>query len=149
MHKFALPKTPHGNAYSHFYKMFGFFFLGTVLSLTFQLGASYEGSFIAGLISSAVIAAATLVGGIFSTMLLRNFFGLVQTGRLLQYGAFALVASVVLAIFGAIFPSVIAVSNALLSGVALFVFAFLPATLTGTVPWRKRSWLPIRRKVRK
>ena len=141
-------RTPHGNAYSHFVKMLGFFVFATAVVLLGVEGVSLTTSFVGGLLLTLSIALSALLGGIFSTLAIRSIFNLVQTGRVIQYIAFALVSTLALSIFEFIFPSNLSIASPLIAGSLLFVLAFLPATLTGTVPYKKRSWLPIARKTR-
>lgn len=138
-------KTPHGNPLTHFAKMFGFFAIGTAAVLFLGLGASVSGSLPIELLTAAGVALATLLGGIFSTMILRTVFGLVQTGRMLQYASFAFAGTASILLFAWCFPATITVSSSLLAGLLVFAFAFGPATLAGTVPFKGRSWLPVRK----
>lgn len=141
-------RTPHGNAMSHFAKMFAFFSLASFFVLVTDFGINFTASVFAAIPASFAIGLATLLGGIFSTMILRTLFNLAQTGRILQYLSFTLVATMVLAISCTALPSILQPSNVLAGGMALFVIAFLPATLTGVVPYKKRTWLPIPHKPR-
>ncbi len=139
-------KTPHGNPLSHFAKMLSFFTFSAAVVLLLGLGATVSGSLPAILLAVAGVALATLLGGIFSTMILRTAFRLVQTGRILQYVSFSAVASAVLLLFAWCLPATFAVTNPILAGLLIFTLAFAPATLTGTVPFKGRRWWPVRRK---
>ena len=137
-------KTPHGNPFTHLRNMFGYFFAGAVLTIMIGLGVQV-GSVLAALLASALAAAIALLGGIFVTMIFRTAFKLSQTGRILQYAGFWLACWLGLETAAAVFADTLTLSNSFVAGLAFFAIGFGAATVFGQVPWRGRSWLPIRR----
>ena len=88
--------------------------------------------------------------GVGLTIGMRAMFGLMQVGRLLQYTAFWLSAALSLKIIGIIggllFAASLTVNSALLAGFTVFAMAFAAATITGEVPTKGRTWLPMKMK---
>ncbi|HMP51892.1 MAG TPA: hypothetical protein PKD05_10100 [Candidatus Melainabacteria bacterium] len=146
MRGFKLPRTPHGNPYSHFLKMLALFTISSAVVTLLSLGVSLTGGFFQNVAVIFALSLGSLVLGIFFTMLMRTFFGLIQTGRILQYLGFTAAATTMVYLLGLIFPAVVSAGFSLLAGTAIFAIAFLPATVLGVVPYRKRTWLPVKRK---
>lgn len=149
MRGFKLPKTPHGNAYMHFLKMLALFTISSAVVTLLSLGVSLSGVFLQNVGVICGLSLGSLVLGIFFTMLMRTFFGLIQTGRILQYLGFIASSTAMVYLFSLIFPTVVTASISLLAGAAIFAIAFLPATALGVVPYRKRTWMPVIRKQKK
>lgn len=136
-------KTPHRRPWRHLAFMFGYFFVAALVTTFFGLGASAP-SIGTALAASAVTGFVSLVGGIFVTMVLRSAFGLVQTGRVLQYAGFWLATLPALSL--ASWLTGATVGSAGLAALVVVVIAFTGATLAGEVPTKGRTWLPMRRK---
>ncbi|CAN5539870.1 hypothetical protein BH11CYA1_BH11CYA1_15000 [soil metagenome] len=137
-------KTPHGNPFTHLRNMFGYFLVGALLTVLIGLGVQV-GSVVTAVLGAALAAAIALLGGILVTMIFRTAFKLVQTGRILQYGGFWLACWLGLEAAAAVFSNTLALSNGFLASLAFFAIGFGAATVFGQVPWRGRSWMPIRR----
>jgi hypothetical protein len=137
-------KTPHGNHFNHLRNMFGYFLAGALLTVFIGLGADVVGSLLSAALGAALAAAVALLGGIFVTMIFRTAFRLVQTGRILQYAGFWLSSWLGLEAAIAATGS-LTLSNSFVASLAFFGISFGAATLFGQVPWRGRSWMPIRR----
>jgi len=128
----------------HLHKMF-FHFLGAALLVCLcSLGLTTTGGFLLAALAMALVSAGSLAGGVGLTIALRSVFGLTQLGRLVQYASFWLSASVSLAIVGWIFSESLMIYSTLGAGFAIFAVAFTAATITGEVPTRGRSWLPMK-----
>lgn len=139
--------TPHGNALKHLRNMFGYFAASALLVLFVGCGASVaSASIVPGIFAALLTAGIGLVGGIFATMFMRNAFGLVQTGRLLQYAGFWFTTWLALHIAAAAFGGAISLTAPLVAAFCIFALAFTGATAFGEVP--KRTWLPIKKKKR-
>ncbi len=130
---------------NHLRNMYLYFLASTAAVLLLGIGTSISGSWLLAAIAATLVAGSAIAGGILGTMRMRAFFGLMQTGRLLQYASFTVSAYVGLLLCGLLFGSTLSLSSPLLSAVAIFVLAFGPATLFGEVPVRGRTWLPVRR----
>jgi hypothetical protein len=138
-------KTPHGNHFNHLRNMLGYFLAASLIVVFCGPGTSTTGSIFGATLAAAITAVIGLIGGIFVTMIFRSAFKLVQTGRVLQYLGFWLASSLGLLAAAALSGSV-AVSSPVLAGFAVFAIGFGSATAFGEVPWRGRTWLPLRRK---
>ena len=138
-------KTPHGDAGAHLLRMCVIFILASLVDVFAQIGLSYNGGLVSSALTAVLVALTTLTGGIFCTMILRTIFGLHQTGRILQYAGFVLASGAAIKAT-TLFVSSLQVNNLWLSGAVITLIAFAIATLTGVMPWRKRTWLPLRRK---
>ena len=146
MRGFKLPKTPHGNAYMHFLKMLALFTISSAVVTLLSLGVSLSGSFFQNVGVICGLSLGSLILGILFTMLMRTFLGLIQTGRILQYLGFITASTAMVYLFSLIVPTVVSASFSLLAGAAIFAIAFLPSTALGVVPYRKRTWIPVKRK---
>ena len=144
-----MPKTPHINPLGHFYRMFNYFAASSLITtvLTASFASTLAGWGMA-LLASLLIAAGSLAGGILVTMMTRNAFGLIQTGRILQYSGFILSALISTVVVGFLLSAFVSFGSPLLTGLLLFALAFGSATLTGEVPTKGRTWLPKRRATR-
>ncbi len=143
MPRWKMPKTPHGNPLHPFFKTYAFFVLSSALVLFFGIGASLSASFAGSIGLVLSVAMTSLVLGIFSTMILRTVFNLAQTGKVLQYLAFAKVSVLAVLIHHFFFPASLQVDIPILAGLMIFILAFAPATLTGVIPFKKRRWMPV------
>lgn len=138
-------KTPHGNPLQHFWNMLAYFGAAAVLVLALTPGLSVAGGLIGVALSGVGLGAVTLALGIAVTIVIRRVGSLVQTGRLQQYGSFWLAAW--LGLQGLMLLGVVSgVDSAAVSSLIVFGVAFGAATLFGEVPWKGRTWLPMRRK---
>ncbi|MBU6453503.1 MAG: hypothetical protein KGS72_17115 [Cyanobacteria bacterium REEB67] len=149
-------KTPHRQPLWHLARMFGLFVLAAALTVSLQLGAE---SIVPASATRAVIAASrieasltagaiSLLLGILVTASVRRAFNLVQTGRWIQYAGFWFSSWIGLVLashwFGAYELTVPA-----LAGFSFFALAFGFATALGVVPWNGRTWLPMKKAVKK
>lgn len=130
---------------NHLRNMYLYFLASTAAVLLLGIGTSITGSWILAAVAAALVAGSAIVGGILGTMRMRVFFGLMQTGRVLQYASFTLSTYVGLLLCGWLFGSTLSLGSPLLSAFAIFALAFGPATLVGEVQVRGRTWLPVRR----
>ncbi len=133
----------------HLWKMFFYFLAAAAVTCVFGLGVS-AGDILPTALAATLVSAGALIGGVGLTIGLRAAFGLMQVGRLLQYTAFWLSAALSLKIVGIIggllFAASLTVNSALLAGFTVFAIAFAAATITGEVPTKGRTWLPMKMK---
>ncbi len=133
----------------HLWKMFFYFLAAAAVTTVFGLGVS-AGDVLPTALAAVLVSAGALIGGVGLTIGMRALFGLMQVGRLLQYTAFWLSAALSLKIIGIIggllFAASLTVNSALLAGFAVFAMAFAAATITGEVPTKGRTWLPMKMK---
>ena len=131
----------------HLHKMFFYFLAAAAVTCVFGLGVS-AGDILPTALAAILVSAGALIGGVGLTIGLRALFGLMQVGRLLQYTAFWLSAAASLKIVGIIgglvFAAGLTVNSALLAGFTVFAIAFAAATITGEVPTKGRTWLPMK-----
>ncbi len=135
-------KTPHGDAGAHLLRMCVIFILASLVDVFAQIGLTYSGGIVSEALTAVLLALTTLAGGIVATMVLRTIFELHQTGRVLQYGGFVLASGAAIKASSLFVPS-LQISNLWLAGAMIVLIAFAVATLTGVMPWRKRTWLPL------
>jgi hypothetical protein len=135
---------------SHFFKVTLYFFAASLVAASFGLGASFTaftlGAHITGALVSLAVSAAAVFGGVFITQQSRARFNLMQTGRLVQYGSFWLTGALAFKVAGLVLGSFLVVSNAALASLVATVICFTAATATGRIPWKGRTWLPVRMK---
>jgi len=130
---------------SHFIKVTLYFFASALVAIGFGLGASFTpGSFLPGLLVALAVSLAAVFGGVFLTMQARARFSLMQTGRFVQYASFWATGALALKIAALLFSSVLVVPSAALASFVALVVCFTSATLTGQIPWKGRTWLPVR-----
>ncbi len=136
----------------HLWKMFFYFLAAAAVTFVFGLGVS-AGDILPTALAAILVSAGALIGGVGLTIGLRAAFGLMQVGRLLQYTAFWLSAAASLKIVGIIGGLVftdsaasLTVNSALIAGFTVFAIAFAAATITGEVPTKGRTWLPMKMK---
>ncbi|MBA4234083.1 MAG: hypothetical protein C0465_26280 [Ralstonia sp.] len=133
----------------HLWKMFFYFLAAAAVTTVFGLGVS-AGDVLPTALAAVLVSAGALIGGVGLTIGMRALFGLMQVGRLLQYTAFWLSAALSLKIIGIIggllFAASLTVNSALLAGFTVFAMAFAAATITGEVPTKGRTWLPMKMK---
>lgn len=135
----------------HLHKMFFYFLAAAAVTFVFGLGVTVDGglaSWLGAVVAGALVSAGALAGGVGLTIAMRSAFKLMQVGRFLQYAVFWLAAGLSLKLVGLVFTS-LAVHSALLAGFAIFAIAFAAATITGEVPTKGRTWLPVKMPVRK
>jgi hypothetical protein len=134
----------------HLWKMFFYFLAAAAVTCVFGLGVS-AGDLLPTALAAILVSAGALIGGVGLTIGMRALFGLMQVGRLLQYTAFWLSAAASLKIVGIIggliFAASLSVNSALLAGFTVFAIAFAAATITGEVPTKGRTWLPMKMKI--
>lgn len=92
-----------------------------------------------------VTGSVAMVGGLLVTMVLRQTLGLVQTGRVLQYAGFWVASLAGVQAAGLFFDETFIMVNPFLSALAIFAVAFGAATAAGEIPWKGRTWLPVKR----
>ncbi len=133
----------------HLWKMFFYFLAAAAVTTVFGLGVT-AGDVLPTALAAVLVSAGALIGGVGLTIGMRALFGLMQVGRLLQYTAFWLSAALSLKIIGIIggllFAASLTVNSALLAGFTVFAIAFAAATITGEVPTKGRTWLPMKMK---
>ena len=133
----------------HLWKMFFYFLAAAAVTTVFGLGVT-AGDVLPTALAAVLVSAGALIGGVGLTIGMRALFGLMQVGRLLQYTAFWLSAALSLKIIGIIggllFAASLTVNSALLAGFTIFAMAFAAATITGEVPTKGRTWLPMKMK---
>lgn len=136
----------------HLWKMFFYFLAAAAVTTVFGLGVT-AGDVLPTALAAVLVSAGALTGGVGLTIGMRALFGLMQVGRLLQYTAFWLAAALSLKITGIMGGIVftagaasLTVNSALLAGFAVFAMAFAAATITGEVPTKGRTWLPMKMK---
>jgi hypothetical protein len=126
----------------HFLMMNGYFIAAAAITLLLGFGVS-AGGLLSGAIAAAVIGVTGMFFGLGATIALRAVFGLMQTGRVVQYLSFFLGSWLGVGLASLLTGSLVVSSGA---GAALLTFAlaFGAATLVGEVPWKGRTWLPVR-----
>lgn len=136
---------------NHLRNMYLYFLAATVAAFAFGCGTSVAAASLSTLllagVAAVIVSGCAVLGGIFGTMQMRMRLGLRQTGRVLQYASFTLSAYVGLLVASFVFGSLlgaITVSAPFWTALAIFLMAFIPATLFGEVPWQGRTWLPVR-----
>ncbi|MBU6452446.1 MAG: hypothetical protein KGS72_11745 [Cyanobacteria bacterium REEB67] len=135
---------------SHFVKVALYFFASALVTLGFGIGAGFaSGALFGGILVSALVSAAAVAGGVFLTVQARSLFNLMQTGRFIQYGSFWLSGLVALKVAALLFSSVLVVTNGALASLVATAICFTAATASGRIPWKGRTWLPVRMKSRK
>jgi len=131
-------RTPHGDNGQHLFNMLCFFLGATLLSISFGNVVSDASALLGG---GFIVGGVGLAAGLLLTIVFRVLFGLVQTGRFLQYACFwaGTYAGVELAdrLFAG-FSS----EHPIMLAFAVFALAFMLATWAGEVPIRGRTWLP-------
>jgi len=135
---------------SHLIKVILYFFGSALVALFFGLGAHFTaGNLLPGVVVALLVSVAAVAGGVFLTVQARSIFSLMQTGRFVQYASFWLSGVVALKIAALLFSSVLVVSSASLASFVALVVCFSAATFTGRIPWKGRTWLPVRMKNKK
>lgn len=132
----------HVFASRHFLKMIGYFVVAALVTVFVGLGVT-AGSILSGVLAAGLIGIVGLVLGLASTILLRGVFGLMQTGRIIQYLCFFFGTWTGVCLASLLF-SAFAVTSSALVALIVFAIAFGAATLTGEVPTKGRTWLPMR-----
>ncbi len=134
-------KTPHGNNGQHLFNMLCFFCASAFLCLTFGNVVNNPSALLGG---GLIVGGLGLIAGLLATIVFRIAFGLIQTGRFLQYACFwaGTYIAVVLADF--LFIGFVS-DNPVVLSLVVFALAFAGATVAGEVPTRGRTWLPRRK----
>lgn len=127
---------------SHFFKMLGYFMVAAALMLLVGYTMS-AGSLLTGLISAVVIGGVGMSFGLAATILLRQWFSLMQTGRWIQYACFLVGTWLGVGLTSWLVDS-FATGSSFFAALSVFVLAFGVATLTGEVPTKGRTWMPVR-----
>lgn len=138
-------RTPHKNPLQHLLNMYVYFLVGAMIVTVGRLGV-HATWWLGAVGAMAISPMVALVFGILVTMVIRRAFGLVQTGRLVQYAGFWLSSFAGLWL-AAQFPALtLTITQPVLASLAFFAVSFGMATLFLQVPWRGRTWLPMRKK---
>lgn len=126
-------------------KVFLYFLFASAIAMSFGLGVAVTGTLLAQalttVVASAIVGAFSLGGGMGITIASRSVFGLMQTGRAIQWPAFIVSAWAGLAVVGLLFSSV-AVTSGLFASLAIFAMAFGWGYFRKEIPWKGRTWLP-------
>lgn len=135
---------PLFRTWSHLINMQIIFFLAVFATFWFEIGAQAGPSLIEIAAGAFLTGAVTLVGGTFVVQRARSIFGLMQTGRWVQYLLFwfAAIAGLELSVW--VLPTVIEVSNLALAAAAVVYLGFASAIFVGEVPTQGRSWMPMK-----
>ena len=137
-------RTPHGNAGSHAVRMTAAFIASGLIALLCLQSIQFS----AWLIGFAVfVPVVGFVVGLLLTIVLRRMFTLIQTGRVLQYACFWVGCLIAALVGNALFVGVLETSAAVYSLLTV-VLAFGAMTAVGEVPWKGRTWFPLRRSAR-
>ncbi len=126
----------------HFLKMIGYFVVAALVTVFVGLGVT-AGTILSGILSAGLIGFVGLALGLASTIVLRGMFGLMQTGRIIQYLCFFFGTWAGVCLASLLFSS-LAVTSSPLVALIVFAIAFGAATLTGEVQTKGRTWLPMR-----
>lgn len=126
-------------------KVFLYFLFASAIAMSLGLGVAVSGTLLSQVlttvIGSAIVGAFSLGGGMGITIASRSIFGLMQTGRVIQWPAFILSAWAGLSVAGLIFGGV-AVTSGLFASLAIFAMAFGWGYFRKEIPWKGRTWLP-------
>lgn len=93
-----------------------------------------------------VSGTASVFLGTLVTAATRAYFGLIQTGRVIQYLGFWLATSLSLGVASYLFTDGATFASSLFGGLVIFACSFATAYLLEEIPWRGRTWLPMKRK---
>lgn len=132
----------HAFASRHFLKMMGYFVVAALITMFVGIGVT-AGTILSGVLSAALIGFLGLFLGLVSTILIRGVFGLMQTGRVIQYLCFFFGAWSGVCLSSLLFSSLV-VTTGPLTALVVVAIGFGAATLTGDVPTKGRTWLPMR-----
>jgi hypothetical protein len=144
MFKIPKLKTPHLSPHRHALKMVGIFMFMTLLAT--MAGLVQSSSFFATAAAIAVSGVLSVFLGTLSTASIRAKCGLIQTGRFIQYLGFWLATSLSLGLSSYLFTDGATIMSTLFGGLIIFSCSFATAYLLGEIPWRGRTWLPMKRK---
>lgn len=136
-------RTPHGNAGVHLAKMWLYFLAASFFVLGFGCGGVQVTGTPVLLGAGVIIGTGGLLGGLLLTIIIRAAFRLRQTGRILQYLCFGIGIGLSISLAEALLFRALLIANPLLTAVAIFALSFGSATLTGQVPVKGRTWLPL------
>ncbi|MBX3151940.1 hypothetical protein KF728_17415 [Candidatus Obscuribacterales bacterium] len=126
----------------HFLMMNGYFIAAAAITLLLGVGVS-AGSLLTGIMAAAIIGVTGMFFGLGVTIALRAVLGLMQTGRVVQYLCFILGSWLGVGLASLLIGS-LSVTSGFGAALATFSLAFGAATLVGEVPWKGRTWLPVR-----
>ena len=144
MFNFSRLKTPHLFPLRHAALMSAVFAFATVLVWLVQAIPTHSyASSLAFIVVTGVLSVAL---GTFSTAMTRAKFNLIQTGRVIQWLGFWLATSISVGLSSYLFADNASVASSLLNGGAIFACSFAFAYGIKEIPWRGRTWLPMRRK---
>jgi hypothetical protein len=144
MFKIPKLKTPHLSPRRHAVMMVVIFMSMTLLAT--MAGLVQSSSFLSAI---AVIVASGVTSVFLGTLLTastRAYFGLIQTGRFIQYLGFWLATSLSVGLSSYMFTDGATFASSLFGGLVIFSCSFATAYLLGEIPWRGRTWLPMKRK---
>lgn len=145
MFKFPKLKTPHLFPARHAGKMVLLFALMMLFVSPFDILPSREFGY-AYLLVVPVCAFVSVFLGTLTTAMTRAYFGLIQTGRVIQWTGFWLATSLSTGLASYLFTTDATLALSLYNGFVVFTGAFAAAYLLGEIPWRGRTWLPMKRK---
>ena len=132
----------HVFASRHFLNMLGYF-IGAAAVLLISGITMTAGTLLTGVLAAGIVGSVGLIFWLFSTISLRSMFGLMQTGRVVQYVSFFLGTWLGVCLATLLLPALV-VSHSWLAAMVVYGLAFGSATLTGEVPTKGRTWLPVR-----
>jgi len=137
-------KTPHLSPRRHALMMVAIFMFMTMLATL--TGLIQSSSLLNTVAAIAVSGIASVFLGTLLTASTRAYFGLIQTGRVIQYLGFWLATSLSVGASGYLFTNGTTFASSLFGGLVIFSCSFATAYLLGEIPWRGRTWMPMRRK---
>lgn len=137
----------------HPLKVFIFFVVASLVTMFAGVGASLSGDLawqsMSGLVSALMVGAFALGGGMGITIFSRGAFGLMQTGRIIQWPAFIGSTWEGFTLAAWLFAGTLAVTSGLLASLFTFGLAFGWGYLRKEIPWKGRTWLPMKMPNRK
>jgi hypothetical protein len=137
-------KTPHGFAGRHTFNTVAIFAAAAFLALALTWGTTHSIASWAGVLATSVITGVVGVfGGVAITGGMRSLFNWFQTGRFIQWLAFAATLWVGFWLSTLIVPYV-AITNYLALTAITVVAGFGVGIISGVIPTRGRTWLPMR-----
>ncbi len=136
-------KTPHGFAGRHTFNVIAIFSAFAFISLVLTWGFAHQTSTWLGVIAASLVTGVVgVLGGVASTGSMRSLFNWFQTGRLIQWLAFGLSLCLGLWLSDLLIPGV-AVNSYVLLTLMTVISGFVFGILTGVIPIRGRTWLPM------
>lgn len=137
-------KTPHGFAGRHTFNTIAIFAAAAFLALASTWGTAHSiPGWPGGLAAALITGVVGVFGGVAITGGMRSLFNWFQTGRLIQWLAFAATIWLGFWLSTMIVPYV-AISNYLALTAITVVAGFGFGLLSGVIPTRGRTWLPMK-----